>query len=107
MRYVILRDDDTNAFTPVECIERLYRPFLDRELPVNLAVIPRVRTDTLRADGMPEEFVCGKKRPSGAVPLGDNSALVEYLHKNPGFCVVQHGFNHSMNEFSSSSRYDI
>ena len=27
MRYVIIRDDDTNALTPVECLERLYRPF--------------------------------------------------------------------------------
>ena len=42
MRYVILRDDDTNTFTPVECLERLYRPFLDLGLPVNLAVIPNV-----------------------------------------------------------------
>ena len=37
MRYVILRDDDTNALTPIECLETLYRPFLDRGLPVNLA----------------------------------------------------------------------
>src|SRR5947207_14714145 len=42
MRYVILRDDDTNALTPVENLERLYRPFLDRGLPVNLSVIPDV-----------------------------------------------------------------
>ena len=35
MRYVILRDDDTNALTPVDCLERLYRPFLNRGLPVN------------------------------------------------------------------------
>ena len=45
MRYVIIRDDDTNASTPVECLERLYRPFLERGLPVNLAVIPDVSTD--------------------------------------------------------------
>jgi len=47
MHYVILRDDDTNALTPVECLEQLYRPFLDRDLPVSLAVIPNVRTDTI------------------------------------------------------------
>ena len=29
MRYVVLRDDDTNFLTPPECLERLYRPFLD------------------------------------------------------------------------------
>ena len=42
MHYVIIRDDDTNAFTPVECLERLYRPFLNAGLPINLAVIPDV-----------------------------------------------------------------
>ena len=45
MRTVIIRDDDTNALTPVDCLERLYRPFLVRGLPVNLATIPEVRTD--------------------------------------------------------------
>ncbi len=45
MRYVIIRDDDTNAFTPPECLEQLYRPFLDRGLPVNLATIPDVSTN--------------------------------------------------------------
>ncbi len=37
-RYVILRDDDTNALTPIECLDQLYRPFLRLGLPVNLAV---------------------------------------------------------------------
>src|SRR6266511_3759618 len=57
MRYVILRDDDTNALTPVECLERLYRPFLDRGLPVNLAVIPDVATDATTPDGRREGFL--------------------------------------------------
>jgi len=57
MRYVIIRDDDTNALTPVACLERLYRPFLDRGLPVNLAVIPDVATDTRMSNGLPEGFL--------------------------------------------------
>ena len=40
MHYVIIRDDDTFAFTPPACLERIYRPFLGRGLPVNLAMIP-------------------------------------------------------------------
>ena len=32
MKYVIIRDDDTCALTPIECLETLYRPFLDRSL---------------------------------------------------------------------------
>ncbi|HTL59958.1 MAG TPA: DUF2334 domain-containing protein [Candidatus Limnocylindrales bacterium] len=57
MHYVIIRDDDTNAFTPVECLERLYRPFLNAGLPVNLAVIPDVSLNARRGDGEPEGFL--------------------------------------------------
>jgi len=51
MRYVILRDDDTNALTPIECLETLYRPFLARGLPVNLATIPEVRVSIKASSG--------------------------------------------------------
>ncbi len=57
MHYVIIRDDDTNAFTPPECLERLYRPFLDKGLPVNLATIPAVSAEAKMADGSPEGFL--------------------------------------------------
>jgi hypothetical protein len=60
MRYVIIRDDDTNALTPIECLERLYRPFLERGLPVNLAAIPDVATTAITADGKPEGFLLNK-----------------------------------------------
>ncbi|HVV00260.1 MAG TPA: hypothetical protein VHH88_02790, partial [Verrucomicrobiae bacterium] len=86
MHYVILRDDDTNAFTPVECLERLYRPFLDRGLPVNLAAIPEVATGTTTPDGKIEGFLAfknGCRQKSRA--LGENQELVSYLRDNPGF----------------------
>ena len=57
MRTVIIRDDDTNALTPVECLEKLYRPFLARGLPVNLATIPEVRTNVRLPDGRPEGYL--------------------------------------------------
>src|SRR5262245_34983642 len=57
MHYVILRDDDTNALTPRACLERLYRPFLDRGLPVNLATIPDVRCDVRTPDQKLEGFI--------------------------------------------------
>jgi hypothetical protein len=57
MRYVILRDDDTNALTEPHCLERLYRPFLERGLPVNLATIPEVDLNTRMADGTPEGYL--------------------------------------------------
>src|SRR6185436_2469991 len=60
MHYVVLRDDDTNALTPIECLERLYRPFLDRGLAVNLATIPNVCTDVRYGEGILEGFLMTK-----------------------------------------------
>jgi hypothetical protein len=100
MRYVILRDDDTNALTPVDCLERLYRPFLDRQLPVNLAVIPNVATETTLPNGNLEGFLFAKNGTREAtVPIGSNPRLVRYLQDNPGFQVVQHGYRHDYFEF--------
>ena len=100
MRYVTVRDDDTNALTPVACLERLYRPFLDLGLPVNLAAIPAVSTQAVRPDGRPEGFLVfrnGEHRTS--VPLAENSAFVSYLKDNPGFHILQHGLHHDLLEF--------
>ena len=108
MRYVIIRDDDTNALTPFEYIERLYRPFLDRGLPVNLAVIPDVDTTTTLPDGRPEGFLSAAERtPARTVPIGRNSKLVEYLLANPQFEVVQHGCHHDYFEFDRPSPVEI
>ncbi len=105
MHYVILRDDDTCALTPVECLERLYRPFLDRGLPVNLATIPHVRTDALRPDGRREGFLQfnhGITTPH--VPIGQNRTLVGYLLGEPLYQIVHHGYDHSPEEFNCSGR---
>lgn len=100
MRYVIIRDDDTNALTPVECLERLYRPYLDQGLPVNLAMIPEVSTSATRVDGRREGFLppqdSGQHR---TVPIGANRDLVEYLLGNPAYHIVQHGCHHDYLEF--------
>ena len=108
MRYVILRDDDTNALTPIECLESLYRPFLDRGLPVNLSVIPEVRANLTRPDGHPEGFLmgwCGNGPETR--PIGQNPKLVRYLQKNPGFHVIQHGCHHDKFEFASPDAADM
>jgi hypothetical protein len=108
MRYVILRDDDTNALTPVECLERLYRPFLERALPVNLAVIPNVRTDAATPEGRPEGFLFGKNGVDAPMlPIGDNRSLVRYLRDNPGFHVLQHGYHHEPFEFDRKDGNEI
>ena len=108
MRYVIIRDDDTNALTPVECLEHLYRPFLDRGLPVNLATIPAVATGTELPDGRPEGFLRYRNGVAEErVTIGSNRELVRYLTDNPGFKIIQHGFQHDYLEFERESKTDI
>jgi hypothetical protein len=108
MRYVILRDDDTNALTPVEYLERLYRPFLDLGLPVNLAAIPKVRTDVVGPSGLVEGYLFGKGEFTPlTLTIGSNQKLISYLLSNPGYCIVQHGYNHSLFEFDSARADDI
>lgn len=108
MPCVILRDDDTNALTPVECLEKLYRPFLRRGLPVNLAIIPEVRTDARTPDGAREGFLPARPNPAvETVPLAENRALVDYLHANAGYQIVQHGCHHDTFEFDRTERADI
>ena len=123
MRYVILRDDDTNALTPIKCLERLYRPFLDRGFPVNLAVIPDVASDAAALDGTLEEFVSigngatdgspslsrrdhereNPLEPHRTIPIGANPPLVRYLLDNAGYRIVQHGCHHDPFEFDRNS----
>ncbi len=112
MRYVILRDDDTNALTPVEYLERLYRPFLSRGMPVNLAVIPHVRTDVTYGRNILEGFLVTRNgTKEKLIPIGSNRGLVEYLLSNPGYCVAQHGCTHEFIrggcEFEQHHRADL
>ena len=108
MRYVILRDDDTNALTPVEHLELLYRPFLDRGLPVNLATIPEVSTVTKMADGRMEGYlVCKKGESAPTIPIGANQKLVRYLLDNPEYHVLQHGCYHDWLEFDNPEPVEI
>lgn len=108
MHYVILRDDDTCAFTPKACLERLYRPFLDRGLPVNLAVIPAVNTAVRTPDGRREGFLTSGQGPdSPLAPVGDNRELVDYLRSEPGYDIVHHGCHHDYFEFGATDRVEL
>jgi hypothetical protein len=137
MHYVIIRDDDTNAFTPVDCLERLYRPLLDAGLPVNLAVIPDVALNASTGDGRLETFLrirgsgigrtavlaSGTCATSAALsmatepehgsssrhtrPIGQNQQLMTYLLDNPGYHIVQHGCHHDYFEFDRRPRPEL
>jgi len=108
MRYVIIRDDDTNALTPIDCLERLYRPFLERGLPVNLATIPDVALDTRMAEGKLEGFLFNKNgQTTRTLPIGSNPKLVRYLIENPGYKIVQHGCHHEYLEFDNPAAAEV
>jgi hypothetical protein len=86
MHYVILRDDDTCAFTPAACLERIYRPFLDRGMPVNLAAIPEVRTNVRTPDGRLEGYLTSGRGPDiPLAPIGLARELVDYIKSEPGY----------------------
>lgn len=105
MRYVILRDDDTNALTPPACLERLYGAFLERGLPVNLAVIPEVNVNTKIPDGAPEGYLMHRNGCAAEkVAIGANAALTTYLRENNGYKIAQHGCHHDWHEFDCPER---
>jgi hypothetical protein len=109
MHYVILRDDDTCALTPPACLERIYRPFLSRGMPVNLAVIPEVRTDVRLPDGRLEGYLtAGGLAPEGPLGhIGRAGELVDYLRTEPGYHIAQHGCHHDVYEFGDSDRQGL
>ena len=108
MRQVVIRDDDTNAFTPPECLEQLYRPFLDRGMPVNLAVIPAVRRNAKTPDGKREGFLfAANGSAQDTNPIAMNSALVDYLRREPNYRIVQHGCHHDTFEFSTDDEAEV
>ena len=108
MRYVVIRDDDTNALTPPEYLERLYRPFLDRGMPVNLAVIPAVRTTVRKPDGQFEGFLCTRSAESpDTVTIDAAPRLISYLFNNPLYRFAQHGLHHDYFEFDSNDRAEV
>lgn len=108
MRYVIIRDDDTNAFTPVACLDKLYRPLLEQGLPVNLATIPEVSTSARMSNGQPEGFLVAKNGTQAErMPLAGNPELVTYLQSNPSYRIVQHGCHHDYLEFDCPNQAEV
>jgi hypothetical protein len=88
----------------------LYRPFLDRGLPVNLATIPNVRSDVFYPKGplagQPEGFlVAAKGVKPGTYPIGSNEKLAQYLKSNPNFKIVHHAYHHEF--VNGNPEFDI
>jgi len=105
---VILRDDDTCAFTPPGCLERLYSPALRAGLPVTLSVVPAVTTRAVRLDGAPERFLGPVPEPGEReVPLAESPELAKYLNNHKLYRPAQHGCSHSLFEFGGEDRVDL
>jgi hypothetical protein len=41
------------------------------------------------------------------IPIGKNQDLVNYLKKNPGYCIAQHGCHHDYHEFMIDDQQEI
>lgn len=103
---ILVRDDDISAFTQPEILQRVHEPLLKRNLPLNLAVIPQVRTDIrggaleriyFSQEGLEfEPFIPPLKRGLGeSYGLKYNLALCTFLRQAPNIEVLQHGFAHT------------
>ncbi len=106
MKHVIIRDDDISFFTPADVLETLYRPLLSHGGCASLSVIPAISCGIkVNEDNGPfwtrykmeySPFIPPEYRAiTASYNIGDNQELVRYINDNPGFEVVQHGYNHA------------
>jgi len=109
-KYAILRDDDTSFFTSPKFLEKIYMEIFAMHIPVNLSIIPHVKGNIKTENNMyatrgprcepfiPEEY----HGENLSFPVYENAELVEFIRdKKDIFEIIQHGFSHSCNEFSS------
>ena len=105
MKRIIFRDDDISYFTPVEWLQILYEPILDRRLPVALSVIPEIRADVQvsSADdrsGHSEQSHFEPFTPppyrgkEAAFSIADHLGLLQFVEKYPQIEILQHGLSH-------------
>lgn len=122
MKHVIIRDDDISFFTPVDVLETLYRPLLDREGKVSLSVIPEIACGRkVDSDNGPfwtdlqmeySPFIPPESREiKNSYPVNENKELINYLKMGSGYEILQHGYHHSkvsgLIEGYMSNREDI
>jgi hypothetical protein len=108
MRPLIIRDDDTSYFTPVEKLEAIYGALWAQNIPICLAVIPSLRCDVrvLHRDGAPyDPSIPPEQRGSPkAYPITENRALCAFLNRKAQQGLVEiclHGYTHAYHEFAS------
>ncbi len=96
MTLFLVRDDDPNATTDPEMLERGYAPLLDAGIPITFATIPDVRLDTRAPDGTCERFL-HPDSPDGAthVRMVRTTPLAQWLRAHASQVdVFVHGLTH-------------
>jgi len=114
MKTLIIRDDDTSAFTRPEQLETIYGPVWERGLPVSLAVIPRPRDDVRvwHRPGLPyDPSIPVHLRGQGRnYPLTENPQLCAFLNEKAAAGLVEivlHGYEHNYHEFDTATPGNI
>jgi peptidoglycan/xylan/chitin deacetylase (PgdA/CDA1 family) len=115
-KYVIIRDDDPNYFTPTSALEGVYDKIFSLNIPISACVIPNVQAN-LKLDNAVfhgaildhEPFIPPKFRGTNQeYNVSENPELVEYLKKHKDqMSIIQHGFSHSFHEFASSNYGEV
>lgn len=95
MHYVLLRDDDANAFTDPGLLKWLYAPFVERRQLVHLAVIPEVDPTIVGPDGEREGFIPRTATGTSPAAISQNLTLCRLIADCPSFAVLQHGLSHA------------
>jgi peptidoglycan/xylan/chitin deacetylase (PgdA/CDA1 family) len=96
MTIFLIRDDDPNATTDPERLERTYAPLLDAGLKIAFSVIPRVALDTKDPAGERERFIDRAWRDApDEVMLTHGAPLSAWLRAHAGEVdVMMHGLSH-------------
>jgi hypothetical protein len=94
-KHILIRDDDISYFTDPEKFQTVHRVLIERQIPLNIAVVPNARADVLDADGRVEGFIGQPHQgKSGFFPVSENRDLVSFLRSHRFIDIAQHGFSH-------------
>ena len=117
VKYALIRDDDVNFFTSPDMLDKIYREIFSMGIPVNLSIIPYVKSSIKIKNNPYSEFNGLKYEPF--IPkkyrcknlcfcVCENRQLFEFFENIKGYMeIIQHGFSHSPNEFSSLNAIEL
>lgn len=117
VKYALIRDDDVNFFTSPDMLDKIYREIFSMDIPVNLSIIPYVKTSIKiknnpysEFNGLTYEPFIPKEYHNNDLCFSvyENSELVHFVKDVKELIeIIQHGFSHSPNEFSSMNMIEL